>query len=168
MGSADYLHDMASDLLAAAEAALDPARTGNAVIDRTFVSHAEPAWDLCEHDQLTVHAVLGRHRQTSRQPCQVQPLIEWHVQVVRCVPTVDDSGTAPTADALDVSAETLLVDLWCLLTGLYDAARTGGLADDCGQVSFGDCTPLGPSGGIAGWDVVVEVACDDAGPPPAS
>lgn len=151
------LADLADALLTEASAGLDVARTGHPNFARQFVSHNAPAWEVCAASQLTVHTASLSHRQpTTKAPCMIWPRLELHVQFVRCVTTEPIEG--PDAAALDVDATGLLVDLQALVSWLYDHPIGGA----CEEIQFGNAIPLGPSGGIAGYDVAVFVGVNDS------
>lgn len=156
MAFPDTLADLADTLLTAAAAGLDTTRTGHPNFTRQFRSHNAPAWEICAEAQLTVHTASLRHRQpVTKAPCQVVPEIELHVQFVRCL-TSDVEG--PPAATLDTEAEGLLVDLWALLNYLYQNPVVG----DCEFITYGQVIPLGPSGGVGGYDVAVVLGVNGA------
>jgi len=159
---ADYLQTLALDLLAAAEAAVDVARTGNPNPDRVYVAHNEPAWDVCDGTgQLSVYVgPIISTQVTLGNVCQVRPAAPFCVTLLRCVPTMNDDGTPPSAAELTTSAGVLNSDIWSLLNGLYDFATDLG----CDMVDVGEALPLGPDGGLAGWRVCLDVLLNDPGP----
>ena len=169
---AAYLATLAADLLDAAGDGLTLVRTGHAPPERVYVSHGRPAVDGCE--QLTVHADERRavwHRSMPDRPnvpqtCLLAPVAVLVVQLWRCVPVAAEDGTPPTAAELDTAADDLLIDAWCLLTQLYGEHKDGTLFTGvtCRNVTFGDLLALPPQGGMAGWELRVEVGLDDAGP----
>lgn len=159
---ADYLQILASDLLAAALAGLAPARTGNPEPDRVYISHGAPAWDDCDGSgQLSVWVGPIQHVQVALgNVCQIRPSAPLCVTLLRCVPTMNDDGSPPSAAALTASAGELNRDVWSLLTELYAFAAALG----CDMVDVGSAEPLGPEGGLAGWRVCLDVLLNDSGP----
>jgi hypothetical protein len=142
--------DACDDLLGAVALALDT--YGNGAPSRQFVSHGPPAWDLCEADQLTVHAAstIVRQDQSSRVRGQSQLQVALHAQLVRCHPALSDSGP-PTVSAMDDAAHGLLVDLGAIEGAVLASPPFA----DCWAVQWGAAVPLGPQGAIAGWDWTV-------------
>lgn len=156
-----YLADIAADLLGAAETGLiDGGRT---VPDRSFVSHGPPAWEACESDQLTVHlAPLSfRMSRNPRRGYESAPIALWHVQIVRCAPQSPITG--PPSSALEASAGGLLDDLAALTRGV--CAAPSDIFGGCTGLMFGQAIPLGPSGGVAGWDWTITADATDTDPP---
>jgi hypothetical protein len=143
--------DLATALLASAAGGL-----GTRVPDRRYVSHNAAAWEACTEDQLTVHAVplAVRAGTNDRRARQVLPLIAWHVQLARCVPGLKADGAAPTAAELNTSALGLLEDLHDITA----AIQADGVFGGCNEVVWGQGIPLGPTGAMAGWDLVITAA----------
>ena len=150
MGAASDLNDLAADVLDACEQILEETAGPPA---RSYVSHELPALD-CE--QLTVH-VTNIGEATSQLP---DPLAAGNrrsrvnltglvVTIVRCYPTVDDRGRAPTVAALNDASALLNGDAWALWNGLWRARGT--LFADCDLVFFDGLAPLPAQGGFAGW-----------------
>lgn len=164
-----YLSSVADALLAAALAGIAQTTTGVAPPSRVLVVHGQPAWD-CE--QLTVHLETVTHAPTDddviRQHCQIVPKPTWVITLIRCVPGLQEgTDPIPSTTDLDTSAGSLLVDLWALLTELYDriAANTliPGHIDPC-DLTVGDVVYVGPEGGYGGWEVRVIAIANDQGP----
>ena len=148
----DAVADVADLILQDAEAAL--VNAGQAAPARVYRSHGQPAWDLCSEDALVVY-VATLQPAPGAQRCAVRWRAEFHVQIIRCVPGIDDNGRAPTADALDGSAADLLRDAWVLAAAMpsFAAAAVG-----CDDVVAGAARALGPSGGVAAWDLPLTVS----------
>lgn len=147
------LSSIAADLLGAAVAAL-----GTDAPDRRFVSHNAPAWDLCKWDQLTVHLASLQFKQSAGPRLRMTaPNPTWAIQIVRCVPQMEDNGHPPSADALSTSGQALLDDLDAIQQAVRaDAAAIFG---GCEALAFGQAVPLGPQGGVGGysWPISAEV-----------
>lgn len=79
------------------------------------------------------------------------PRAVYEARILRCVPTVDDSGQPPSAAAIQAASEGILADLGLLLAGVY---RFLGDSPQ-GVATAGQADPLGPEGGLSGYRVVV-------------
>lgn len=160
--TASSLYDACAELLAAAVASLtDPP-------GRQYVSPGPVALD-CE--QLTVHAALIALADTDPSSPSLQPsrravgasvnLVALVITVVRCVPTISESGNPPPVDKLDASAQIVLADGWQLWNGIKQAHRAGSLLPgNCRDVFIEPCLPITPSGGIGGWQLTVRTNLD--------
>ena len=188
MGSAGYLDDLATSLLAEAFAALAAGRTGVTAPAKTYVAHGDPVADFdgcCGNGQddygggiLTVHLgaptadPIDFSPPDRTQGCHRSIRVRYTITLLRCVPALNQDGTAPAAAALDASAGQLAADLWCLVTGVLasvaDDTWPGTPGASCRDVLFEDVITLEPEGGCAGWQVVVSAVARDAGPPDAS
>jgi hypothetical protein len=169
----DYLSDVATALLNGALAGLALATTGHAPPDEAYVSHGPPPWDrACDDGMLTVHLEALTHQpdpgDNLRQSCQIVPRPVWVVTVLRCVPGLSDGNDPlPATSDLDDAHGDLLVDLWALLTEVYDRIENNTLipgTDDPCDFTVGDVTPLGPDGRVAGWEIRVHHVANDQGP----
>lgn len=88
----------------------------------------------------------GPHR------CPVQFAATFNIEIVRCAPTVDDSGRPPRRAAIEASARQRHADVSALLRGAQCCVET------CEQWSFGAVTSRGPEGGCVGSLLPVTVA----------
>lgn len=169
------LYDVADTLLAIAVAGLAQSRTGVALPDRTFVGHGPPAVEADCTDLVTVYLDHVEHRpgvQATGLPggaasCHLVPVAVFWIEWWRCgYPTVDDQGTAPTAEAIDDAAAQNMADLWSLLTYLYAQRVAGNLVvpESCENTAIGIARPLPPSGGTSGYRVMVAIAANSKGP----
>lgn len=170
-----YLADVAEALLQAALAGLAAATTGHAPPDVVYVEHDSPLvlGRACGDGILTVHLELVRHVPTEddnfRQSCQVLPTPTWVITLLRCVPGLREGVNAPLppVDDLDAAYKDLLVDLWALLTELYDRLANDtlipGLDDSC-DFTIGEASLIGPEGRVAGWEIRVTHVTNDQGP----
>lgn len=164
---------MATQLLGHAEDALDQADIVTAIAalsaypggapERTYVSHGEPSPQAgeCECEELTVTLATLQPRALETQSssrCAVIPEAQFCIQLWRTV-TVFENYDVPTAATLNDEALALTIDGWAMwkyLTGLW---KGGTLLDGipCKNVTFGIMEPLGPSGGLAGWQLCLTV-----------
>lgn len=177
-----YLTDLADALLEAARAGLDEQARG---APTARLALFDPAWDnCCPEDessgegggQLTVYldgvtfVPASRDRDGRSRQCQAYPVATFNVDVVRCVPSLLDSPTAPfhEADVYGAAAEALLEDLWAMIREVLDRFYAGtlfpDLGVDCSGVVLGDVEPLPETGGCAGWRWSIEVTCNDTEP----
>lgn len=165
----EYLADTAQSLLDAATAALVPATTGHPLPSAIFVSHGPPAGVVLAAggcDLLAVHLEDGVHEPavgdpTGKQSCQLVGTFTWVITLLRCHP-----GVQATPDELSDAASDLLIDLWALLTELYDRLDANTLipVDDPCDIKIGEVTALEPEGRVAGWEVRMILVGNDAGP----
>jgi hypothetical protein len=77
--------------------------------------------------------------------------------LVRCCPTMDDDGTAPTAEAVDASAQVVLRDPTVMVRALWSAQQAGTIGG-CRSMAFLGWQAVGPSGGLTGG--VLRMAVD--------
>lgn len=137
----------------------------------------EVAWDLGCHDaQLYLLAteifpVMGpggpafpNRDTTQRGNCPPGMIgVSLRAGVLRCVSTVDDNGTAPSAEAMTGEAVTGLLDMHTLMETLTCAVPAiPGVA----RLSLEKWAALGPRGGVAGgewWFTIAVAACIDCG-----
>lgn len=164
----NFLDVIATSLLDALVDGLAAATTGHDPPTRTYVSHGPPAWDGCgdceSGGQATVWLERVEHRGEAAQVCDHEPWATYVLEWAHCVPGLTDAGW-PAEDALDVSAGNLLVDLWAVLTEVYDRAQAGSIAGQpCSGIEMGDAIPLEPSGQCAGWSVRVTLGIVASGP----
>ena len=120
--------------------------------DRRYVWFSTPAVD-CE--QLVVsftRIYTGIPSQEGNEPQYgnlVQRVVEMRIEVHRCVPVVDESGTPPEPVAMQAAAETLINDAWVVRRAL-EAYPTV-----IGQLkSVGTQEPIEAQGGFAGFSQV--------------
>jgi len=137
----------AADTLLAAAQILTAA--GYTPPDRQYVSHNEPAGDLCEELVAWVDPVVDVAPQPSRI---VRHEATMHVDLTRCVPAATNDTPVPPADELTTSAVDLADQAWAIWRGLV-ARWTAHDAPFgiCEQVTFVDLVPLEPQGGFATW-----------------
>lgn len=166
------LHLLCEDLLDACMEALDAIPTFAATLDgapdRAFVTFpgpvaGHPALDCCP--QLTVHAgplsesptpPLGlgagtRHKQDARIN-----LVTLVATSVRCVPVGSDTAP-PSVQESEQAAEQLNADGWALWNHIWEMIRADRLFAICQEVFWDGLRPLAPSGGCAGWVLVLRV-----------
>lgn len=81
------------------------------------------------------------------------------VSVLRCVPTLDEAGDPPPADAVEDGARLVLADAQHTWNALYDAHRDGRLTS-CNSLVWGGWDAYGPEGGIAGGFLIVRAGLE--------
>lgn len=165
--SCGYLHDVAVDLLSAAEAAIDPVCTGHVLPGRRYVNWSEPAIDLCSDDtgtdgsgQLVVWwDSIGARVVTQGNVCAVRLLGTICVQLARCVPDLDEHGQAHDPAMYEAAAEFMHGDAWPLIRGVTAWVASLG----CAYKEIGSITPeLG--GGAASLRMCVTIELNDPDP----
>lgn len=159
------------DLLSVGEGLLEDVRqfmldNGDPVPVRCYLAPGAPglvAWD-CEQLVVSLASVTWG---ISEDGGQLTPQIggaagvhqiryaQWSVQLVRCTPTMDDSGNPPAAEVIQAAGEQALDDAGVLSQCLVNCAAfpaehtwmpTGALARAGAVIS------LGPSGGFHGFE----------------
>lgn len=170
--SATYLHDLLTDVLASASAAVAQARTGHAAPAIQMISHGPPVIDACEGTgRLAVYldSLDPRYiEQNGGLPlgrCAVAPFARVIVELWRCYPVPDHLGHPPTVDSEEEAAEGLLIDAWSLWTGMLSDALSGAIVPGpCDTVQLEPLAVLEPNGGAAGIQVPMMIQLDDPGP----
>jgi len=151
------LHLLCQELLEAATDALDtipnfePGLAGAPA--RTFLSPGDPALDCC--DQLTVNVTSSTFIAPVQGPLAKAPdRINGPTLVVtatRCIPT----GEEPPIADMEAAAEQINADGWALWNHLFNLWRSEMLFTLCGVLSM-NLQPMPPSGGCAGWRLIVQ------------
>lgn len=142
--------DLAREMLAEAETLLAPSVTGRQLPARRYVAHGQPVVE--GPDGLLAVTVTGLDlRQPDRNTEITMRVAGLAVEVWRCWPTGDSDIPDPVA--LQEAAEGLADDCDRLLLGLPEW-----LATRCHSVEWRPVSPLGPTGGLAGWRIEVAVS----------
>lgn len=152
------LSDIAEWLLGVAAAALDKGPTGAPHL--TYVSFSPAAWDNCcegragkPGGQLTawfgnvVPTVNFPQPILTPRPCDTPYAVPVTIELVRCAPSIDDSGNL-TLDKLTGPLHELMDDGWRILRAIqcaYDEGPWGGIVTGM--------TPLPEQGGCHGLTV---------------
>ena len=177
---ATYLADLLESILAAALAALDPARTGIPAPALSGITHGLPVIDACEmNGRLAAYldpalAIEPRYLQSRvggdlpSGRCAVTSFAHISVELWRCVPTPDDFGNPPLVTDEAAAAYALATSAWCLYTGLLQAALAGSLmpGGQCDTVVLAPLEVLEPQGGAGGIKLPLTIQLSDGGPPP--
>jgi len=187
------LDDLAQLVLACVCAALDETA---AKVDgqpgcpdcRTCVVAGAPAWDDCDSPcdggsggQLTVN--ISRMYPTTNFPtedrevrglrtCTPPPLtaVDVVVTLLRCVPTTDEGGCAPTCGELAEAARVIHIDAVTVYNAMLCCFPTTGTRRRGQRYVLGQSRILDPQGGCGGIEQRITVALDGCGcptePPP--
>lgn len=85
----------------------------------------------------------------------VLPRAVFEVRILRCWPTVDESGDAPSPEVITDATVRVMRD-----AGLIQAALQRYAAQDRtnATMTVGEIQPLGPSGGLVGYAVVITLS----------
>lgn len=120
---------------------------------------------LVVHNCESVVVSLGRvYRGTSNRPtdlitsqrCVGVRTAEYHIWIVRCASTPDDSGNPPSTTLIESFAEPLYTDMWVLPWGLTIAALDGSLGFSCDDILISTITMQRQQGAYAGVELLVE------------
>lgn len=123
------------------------------VPDRQYVSIGLPALD-CEQLVVSIDRIVGHEgnpgtETTAPLRCLVMRAVELTVWLLRCAPTVGDSGDPPAAADIDASSEQVAGDPQAVLQALLGAYRDGDVGSQWGVV-FMDWRAITPEGGLVG------------------
>lgn len=134
---------------------------------RTFVSAGAPAWDDCCEGQLAawVEAIYPYEtfpiRQSTPPICGTQLAGDFALQLLRCAPTVTDSGAIPSGPVLDDSARRVYQDMYiaanAVICCLAEAKRNR-------LYVVRDTRMVGPQGGCVGFEIRFTVQLTDPVP----
>lgn len=126
---------------------------------RAFVTVGTPVWDLeacCTDGQLAVYAkdvypfTNFPNRSNNAEICSPPLAANVTVQLLRCWPTMDEDGTAPTAAQIQTASAAIYRDLFLLTWGLLCCLKVAGRKR---KISFSNSKITGPQGGCAGVEV---------------
>jgi hypothetical protein len=134
---------------------------------RAFVASGTVAWDsCCDGGQLWVGVDRIYAYGTFPAPagivtCSPPLATDIVIGVLRCAPTINDQGEAPSAAALSASSAQVYEDAYAVTNGVLCC-----LTPTARQRPFvmGNQRPIGPQGGCVGTELRLTVALVD--PPP--
>ena len=138
---------------------------GVALPERRYLLAGNAAGAAWDDEQVTVSlngvwpgpsaAQQSAQATAAHQAGTVLPRAVYEIRILRCWPTVDDSGEPPTPEAITQASMVLMRDAGLILTALYAyaAADRGN-----GTMSVGEIQPLGPDGGLCGYAVVITLS----------
>lgn len=144
------LEALLKDALAEAEHLLSPSATGRNALARRYVSHGEPAVEVCDGVLAVWTGPIDTKQVGTANAGVTQRSATVCVDVWRCWPTGDTQP--PTVKALEAATLGLADDVDRLTLGL-----STWLSCQCESVSWRPATPLGPMGGMAGWRLQIAV-----------
>ncbi|MBV6448519.1 hypothetical protein [Nitrosomonas sp.] len=140
--------------------------------DRQVVYPARPPDDISDQgcaSQLAVWveqaypAGAGTQR-TSRSSnrCHLLRAVRLRLRWVACFPSLDDQAAPPAVADINAATAALLETGWriqnALADGYYGGSLLGAVADTVTALAaFTDMTPVGPSGGVAGVEIGMEI-----------
>lgn len=141
-------------------------------INRAYVSNGAPAFDC--PPQLTVHAGGPAEADTAPLSPPLAPgqrasvtgavhLVNITATVIRCAPIVDDRGEAPSASAIETSANEVLQDVWAIWNFTRKKHRANLLfASPSGrrELILDPAISVPTEGGAAGWSIPIRVQLD--------
>lgn len=140
------IQEVMGRLLVCAEQAMDPA-VGRAVV----VPGQMSAWDDCCEGRGQVAVRLVQLSPFYDRGCgPLYQVARIGVEHVRCVSTVDENGVAPTVGQVTEDAGRMLEDMLALRSALQ-------CCDTVEGVVLESWNPVGPSGGCAGGEWIVQV-----------
>lgn len=124
------------------------------------------AWDQCDCGMFAQTITAPYPSNTFPTPASDQPqtecgplLIVYPVtaELVRCAPTVDDEGTAPTCAELETAARTLECDRQALRLGVTCALTDLRDTDRIIEFTVGEAASTGPQGGCVGVSLTYRI-----------
>jgi hypothetical protein len=126
---------------------------------RQFVAHGRWAHD-CEAVVVAITSIAMEPFAPAM--CATKDVVSMSVYVVRCFVDMDDDGNPPAAADITADAVQAAGDLGALVGGLGDRWGAGTLFPSivhltCEQVTFVGSNPIGPEGGLAGWELQLTV-----------
>lgn len=125
---------------------------------RRYVHAGLVAFD-CEQLVVTVGPAF-RGQPAAPSPIENRPGDLWAIQLgvllLRCVPTLTDQGTPPSADELNAAGRELSIDARILTIGLTPKLKESPF-DVCTLVATGNLDAQGPEGGFGGWLLPIQV-----------
>lgn len=161
----DLLVRLTQELLDCACSALEKTACGCPC--RAFVAAGAVAWDsCCDGGQLWVGIdrifAYGNFPAPAGVATCMPPLAaDLSIGVLRCAPTLNDQGEAPTAAQLTTSGAQVWEDAYAVITAIACCLGEHARAR---PFVMGNQRPLGPAGACVGSELKVTVALTD--PPP--
>ena len=154
----DYLYTIAQEILAVATDILDDA--GLEVPERTFVTFGEVP-DDCDLMAVAWQGLYtGEAGAPNNQPEGqgfVNRAATFEIRRIRCISSSDERGTPPSPTEINEDAELLLTDLWAIYQGFVARKGDRSFLTSCEGFTLGNAVPVGPSGGVGGWILPVDV-----------
>lgn len=160
------LVDIANYILAELTSRLTIA--GIEVPERSYIHSGEIAHDFAGTDCVSAFVIAfggmfqgqpGAESGSAPMKCAVPLTAGFTVALLRCVHTLDSSGSAPSESQLQDDGVMILRDSMTLPAVIVDAHLDGDLVPiGCALVGIGDVQPVGPQGGVGGTTVDLVVS----------
>ena len=160
VANVDYLYSLGQEILTNAVAAL--AANGIAAPARRYVSPGEIA-DDCEQMVVQLSRVYSGFpggEILAPEKCGFVRTGEFLLRLIRCVLDTEDQ-LPPTDAELDARGRTLLQDVWVLHQGLIERYGSGAFLARCQDLALGGASPVGPEGGLGGWQFVLQIQLEE-------
>lgn len=161
MAEVDRLKTLLDDVLAAV-VALWPAEAAE-LPALQYVANGAVPWDGCETLAVSLDRTFGAPSgDPTLEQMTVQPALILircaviDVFLLRCVPTVTDSGAMPAPADVEASADIILRDAQALTNVIVEAAANGTIPG-CKALSLENWTAAGPEGGMGGGILRIRV-----------
>jgi hypothetical protein len=154
----DHLYAVAQEILSTAVDILGDADLE--VPERQFVTFGEVA-DDCDLIAVSWQALyVGEPGAPNLQPEGlgfVTRSSSFEVRRIKCISSSDERGTPPSAAEMNEDAEAILTDLWTLYQGFVARKGDKTFLEGCQGFAIGNALPVGPTGGIGGFVLPLEV-----------
>jgi hypothetical protein len=141
--------------------------TANAAFARMGIVPGAIAWDECDQCGLLALAATRQFLSSDPPTEDPQPMTGYLVpylcadlaiQAIRCVPTVNDVGTAPSVSALDASAQRINADAVIVMCTVVDTLTKLETNEDIVMWGVRQQLFMGPEGACGGSELDVWVA----------
>lgn len=150
------LYDLARKLLDAVVAGF--ADHGVALPTNRYVSNGSPAFD-CSQVTVNLQRVFSGSPGAETQGqmgCGPLSVAEFSIDIVRCIPSMDDGANPPSDKTISASAKEIYTDLWILRLVVVEAWRNEEFGKGL-SFSVRSAAPLDPSGGMGGSELLISV-----------
>jgi hypothetical protein len=167
--SPDSLHDLCVETLLRSAEALDTipvlvAPELDGAPERAYVNSGIPAADC--PDQLVVWAAAVRELPRGGTSTEEQSAafwvnaVEFHVQILRCLPVPGSAKKIVPATALQAKARQTNADAWALWNHLHNLRAANLFFTECEIVRWDNLIAIEPAGGAGGWELVFRAQLD--------
>lgn len=125
------------------------------------------AWDhCCDGGQLYIawersapYGTFPSLPDQTQTPCQPEIVLSFVIGIIRCAPTMDDNGNAPSCERKDEAARLSLIDAWVIVNAISCCLAAD--SEDCGSLYLlGEQRPVG-DGGCQGSEIRFQVQAVD-------